>query len=226
MADATPAFSEQWPVNRPFFNNLLGSGDSVFIAGNGGQNYYDYYHSVPNVRTRWDFQRSISSQLIGDANLVIVTRLKRSVSDEEVEAVTKFVKGGGNLLLSFEWPNSQDAEIHRITMHELLSKMGTNLRVDRPYFDTGIHVASGDRVLAHPLTYGVKSFAYGGASKVFGGSPLFLSEEGHPVAAATFVPEPSALALGSFVLLSLAALRWRKQARRAAPRRELLYCRS
>jgi hypothetical protein len=195
MADVTPAFSEQWPVNRPFFNNLLGPGDSVFISDNGGRVFYDYYSTLPNVTTRWDFQRQISSSLIGDADLVILTRVKRSVSEVEVKALTNFVHKGGNLLISFEWPNEFDADAHRNTMHELLSKMGTDLRVDRPYFDIGIHLASGDRVADHPLTRGVTSFAYGGASKVFGGTPLFLSREGHPIAAATFIPEPSSAVL-------------------------------
>lgn len=200
VGDYTPAsylVTRTDPGTTRFFDNLQ-PGDATALLGDpqSGWNAHLYQHYNTGGRSA-TFSADVSDETLSNVELAVVLSPTRVFTIDEARAINRLLVRGGNLLAFMD--GTQSAGLPFVA--DLLVKLNVDLAHVPSIIDWGSQAATGSRIAAHPLTAGVDSLSYGGATPVSGGVPLFFAINGEPLAAAVFVPEPASVSL-----LALAAI--------------------
>lgn len=221
MAQAVATGSPALAGNLTFAQNILGGGDRVsiyrFSVVNSfpnpplGEQLAGVYNGIAGV-TATTFDTGITAGALADADLLVVLGRSNAFSATEIGLVRDFLVGGGRVLLAGESANIGFAA--NANINALLAGVGSSIRLNQVTEGIGDQFATGNEIVAHPLTAGITSFGYGRTTTVTGGTTLFLNDSGNPfIAVDAVVPEPRtwALMISGFGLAG-AALRRRRRA--------------
>jgi hypothetical protein len=191
-----------------FFRNLLGSGDSVAVVQQEGDSVADlvriFFERIPNIESKRISETVTDANLAG-VDFVVVANQPDDFVACEVAAIRRVVAQGANLLVCND-PQSPGGGEAINAANRLLENLGVDMWVSVNRYIYSHGTLTGNNIREHPLTSGVANFNYGGARGVTGGTPLFISTEGIPLAAVVFVPEPATASLLAVGLIALA--RW------------------
>lgn len=216
IGDYTPAaylVTRTDPGVLRFFDNLQPS-DTTVLLGNpqSGWNAHLYQHYNTSGKSA-SFSADVTDEALSDVELAVVLSPTRLFTVDEAQAINRLLVSGGNLLAFMD--GTQSAGLPFVA--DLLNKLNVDLVHVPSIVDWGSQAATGSRIASHPLTAGVESFSYGGATPVSGGVPLFSAINGESLAAAVFVPEPASVSLLAAGTIALcAAPRWRRMPERPA----------
>ncbi len=197
--DATPLFSltdsipnDSLPGNRQFFSNLLGVGTSVAIFDESFNRFApvevdEFFSSLPGVRSK-TFS-DITDQELAGVDLVVLP-YTRPISNSEKSVLRSHVLEGTNIFLTAESSGiaSVESKISVAAVNDILEFFQTDLRVVDAVLDRGPQLVSGSRIIDHPLTEGVTSFAYGSTSIIENGDALFRTTSGDAFISTTRAP--------------------------------------
>ena len=97
---------------------------------------------------------------------------------------------GTNIFLTAESSGiaSVESKISVAAVNDILEFFQTDLRVVDAVLDRGPQLVSGSRIIDHPLTEGVTSFAYGSTSIIENGDALFRTTSGDAFISTTRAP--------------------------------------
>jgi hypothetical protein len=192
--------------NRQFFSNVLHGGTSVLVlqeTGWGGAQDFDtwvndYYNTLPGVSSSL-LSGPVTAAALAGVDLFVAPTPDNAFSAAELADLQAFHTAGGSLFFlgeNYAWDATSNAYIN-----DALASLGSGMSiVPQTVFDTGFHVATGDKITVDPFTAGVTQLQYAAPSQLWvnGGTPLFFGEGYQPFVAyenAT-IPAPGALLLG------------------------------
>lgn len=208
--------------NVTFAKSILGSGKTVSVLGDS-QNFAtpgqltSAYNSFAGV-TANSFYGEITNARLDNVDLFMAFFPSRAFTTAETDVLSAFLNRGGTLFLAGESARDTFGNILGQTsnnrINDLLAGLGASMRLDQVSLDVSDQFATGNEIVAHPLTSGVASFGYGLTTTVSGGEALFLTNDLKPfvsVEAIGAVPEPEswAMMIGGFALIG-GALRSRR----------------
>ena len=210
------------PGNQRFFRNLLGGGSRVLVAADASGQFAtlagyanSFYNSIAGVSSTLTSSPITAANLAG-IDLFLSGARRATYSASEIAALLEFSQAGGTILVEGDGTNFESINA---TADGLLLGLGSGLSIVTAGLDSGYRTATGDHIIADPLTAGVSSFTYAYTSVVVsGGSKLFTTENGSTfvatnVAPAVATPEPGTLASAASGLVALGFYGYRRSRR-------------
>ena len=210
--DVTPAVSvSSFEGNSQFFRNLLGVGSDVAVLPTANvpaasNNLVTFYSGLSGVSVS-ELSGSLTAASLQSVDLLLLPFPDDAFSAAEIAAVSGFLGAGGTLFVTGESSSTLGNPSGNASVNALLTGLASGLALVSANLDVGSQLATGDQILADPLTAGVSSLAYGSTSIVSGGTPLFRTTGGETFMA--YVPEPASAWLLAGGLAALAARRRR-----------------
>ncbi len=222
--DFTPTFSLNAfdagdAGNRLFYDRLRGGAMRVVISQRtfstfANANLVRFYGETPGVQVV-QTPGDITTDVLAGAGLLVLQFRNDSFAGDEMMAIDRYVRSGGNLLLVGEasslntilpGPAFTEGMQANAAANGLLAGLNSSIRiVSDDVGCCGTLVASGAQIGNNPLTAGITSFRYGYATSVSGGTGLFFAPDANGVlkpffAAETLdaiavVPEPTTWAM-------------------------------
>ena len=210
VGDVTPLFRIlDYPTTAQFFENVLGDGTQVAVlsttlgtsADTAANSFYDGLTGVTSTL----LTGNILASKLTNLDLLVLPAPDNTFTFAETTVIADFLTSGGDLLLLGDTATTTNIFQSITHINLLLLGLDSELVMVNELLDPGVQVATGNRILPHPLTAGVIEFGYGAAGITLGGTPLFLATTNDPIAAVeTLIPEPASilLMLGGVLLIA------------------------
>jgi hypothetical protein len=180
--------------NTQLYENLLDSSDNVlfsrlrYLGVDGIANLY-YQLNVESVVIG---SSTITQDILADVDLLVFNQFRRNntlyYSEDELNVINSFVKGGGNLIVVAE----TQFDRHYDNINTFLSGVGSSIRFDGFSVESAIANAA-----KHPFTQDIATLAVSSFNILTGGSALYTTSNGHTVVATEQIGGP-ALANAAF----------------------------
>jgi hypothetical protein len=200
--------------NQQFFTNVLNGGTNVMVL-NGDlfdAQVNQFYNSLTGVTSN-NFSGTVTATDLAGIDLFVSALPSDNFTASEISVLSDYLDNGGNIFFLGE---NNNFPIQNARINNVLSALGSGIRIQDDIFDAGFHTAIGAQIANDPLTVGVQTFTYAAPSQtvVNGGTALFFGTGGQTFVAcegARNVPEPSILALLSLGLVGLAGIKRKKR---------------